>query len=368
MPASLPKSRREFISSTLGGLAAATCLPQARGQSTGSGSKKRLGVALVGLGSYAGGQLAPALELTDHCYLSGIVTGSPEKIPVWQQRYGIKDSNVYNYETMHRIADNPDIDVIYIVVPTGLHAKYSIIAANTGKHVWCEKPMAMNVQECRSIMDACNANGVRLAIGYRMQHEPNTREVISYAESHPFGPIESVRALACYAGSPPKSGWRANPEMGGGALYDMGVYSINATHYSTGLEPLRVNWARQTVPDRVDVTTEFELAFPNDITAYGKTSVVEPGNELHVDCAEGWYRLEPMQTYNGVRGRRSDGVLLDARVRSQQAIQMDDDALSILNDKPMLVPGMDGLRDIAIVKAIFESARAGSPVEIGATA
>ena len=97
--------------------------------------------------------MAPALQLTKHCELRGIVTGSPAKVPIWQEKYGISDTHVYNYENMHEIADNDDIDVVYIVVPTGLHAKYAVIAADAGKHVWCEKPMALDVAQCQSIIN-----------------------------------------------------------------------------------------------------------------------------------------------------------------------------------------------------------------------
>lgn len=354
-------SRRQFLQQTAtaaGAIAAAPLLSCTRPPSG------KLGVALVGLGSYAGGQLAPALQMTEHCQLTGIVTGSPEKIPIWQKRYGIKDKNVYSYDTMHKIAGNPDIDVIYIVVPTGLHAKYAIRAANAGKHVWCEKPMAMNVEECQAIIDACRQNKVKLSIGYRMQHEPNTQTVISYAQSMPYGPIESLRALAGYAGAGQGTGWRFQPEMGGGALYDMGVYPINGLRYATGLEPTRVLSAKRTVPNKVDVTTTFELTFPDGIKGYGKTSVAETMNLLRVDCAEGWYQLKPMQTYSGVRGRASDGTLLDKKVNDQQARQMDNDALAILEGRPVRVPGEDGLKDIRIVKAIIEADRSGQPVDL----
>ena len=120
--------------------------------------KDKIGVALLGLGSYATYQLAPALQQTKHAYLAGIVTGSPDKIPTWQKKYGIPDQNVYSYDNMHEIANNDDIDVVYIVTPTGTHAKFAIAAANTGKHVWCEKPMAMTVEECQSIINACTKN------------------------------------------------------------------------------------------------------------------------------------------------------------------------------------------------------------------
>lgn len=362
-------SRRRFLRQTAfaaGSLIAAPGLigcTAPSSSSSASDSKKRLGVALVGLGSYAGGQLAPGLQMTEHCYLSGIVTGSPSKIPVWQKRYGIPDKNVYSYETMHEIADNPDIDVIYIVVPPGLHAKYAIRAANTGKHVWCEKPMAMNVEECQAIIDACNQNGVKLSIGYRMQHEPNTQTVIQYAESKPYGEITAAEALAGYAGPSSGEGWRFEADMGGGALYDMGVYTINGLRYATGMEPLRVLSASRHVPDEVDLTTEFELEFPGGLRAYGRTSIVEHINRLRVDCADGWYKLEPMQSYSGVQGVTSDGQKLDLPIKDQQARQMDNDALAILNGEPMLVPGEEGLKDIRIVQAIMEAARTGAVAE-----
>jgi len=147
----------------------------------------KLGVALVGLGNYATNILAPALQLTEHCELRGIVTGSPKKIPVWQKKYDIPDANVYNYKTMYEIANNDDIDVVYIVLPNNMHAEYSIIGANAGKHVWCEKPMAMNVEECRAMIDAAEKNGVQLTIGYRMQHEPNTQTIIKYGKEETYG-------------------------------------------------------------------------------------------------------------------------------------------------------------------------------------
>ena len=293
---------------------------------------KPLGVALLGLGSYATGQLAPALQQTKYCRLTGIVTGSPHKIPAWQRRHGIPDGNVYSYETLPAIADNPDIDVVYIVVPTGLHAKYAIMAAEAGKHVFCEKPMAMTVKECDSIIGACKRNRVRLAIGYRMQHEPNTQTVIEFAKRHPYGPIKRVRALAGYGGKG-QSGWRYEQELGGGALYDMGVYSINGLRYATGLEPTRVRSASQTRAGEVDLTTEFELEFPGGIVGYGRTSFREDINLLRVDCKRGWYQLKPMQRYTGVQGRTSDGKQLNKAIDNQQAKQMDDDARAILEGK-----------------------------------
>ena len=329
---------------------------------------KPLGVALVGLGNYSETQLAPALRLTENCTLRGIVTGSPEKIEPWQQKYNIPDRNVYNYETLPSVADNDDIDVVYVVVPTSLHAKYSIMAAEAGKHVWCEKPMAMNVEECQAIIDACKANNVSLSIGHRMHHEPNTQTVMRWAEEKPYGPIQHIRAVAG-GYSADNSGWRMDPSMGGGALYDMGVYSINAIRYSSGEEPVRVVRARQwadrpEVFTRVDENTEFELELPSGYVAYGKASRFDDENRLRVEAQNGWYELEPMQSYTGVKGKTSDGKQLDQEIEDQQARQMDNEALAILEQRPPIVPGEDGLRDVRIVRAIIESAQSGEPVSL----
>lgn len=329
-------------------------------------SKKSLGVALVGLGSYSRGQIAPALQKTKYCHLAGIVTGTPSKIPEWISKYGIEDRNIYNYETMHEVANNDDIDVVYIVVPTALHSKYAIIAANAGKHVWCEKPMALNTIQCQEIIDACDKNEVRLCIGYRMLHEPNTQKLISNLDSKPFGAIESVIAESGYAGGG-GSGWRFEKSMGGGALYDMGVYSVNGLRYATGQDPISVLSARH-ITDRpqlfkeVDETTEFELEFANGIKAIGRTSVGRGINQLKIECTDGWYKCQPMQAYGGVTYTDNTGLQLPAINGQQQTLQMDDDALAIMNNTPELAPGIEGKKDIHIIEAIFKSAATGERV------
>lgn len=326
--------------------------------------KEKLGVALVGLGRYASGRLAPGLELTKHCELRGIVTGTPSKIPEWQERYGIPDQNVYNYETLHEVANNDDIDIVYIVTPPGVHARDTIVAAEAGKHVWCEKPMAMDPDECRGIINAADKSGVQLTIGYRMQHEPNTQTIIRYGKEGTYGAITGLQTGAGYSGAhrDPEN-WRRIAHLGGGALYDMGVYPINAARYATGLEPVAVSgrqWSeRNDMYSEVDEFTEFELEFPGGLTAKGETSFGKSSNYLNVECEEGWYRLEPMQSYSGVQGETSDGIQLPPDPNHQQARQMDNDALAIKENRAPIAPGEDGLADIRIVKAIMESSQKG---------
>ncbi|MDE3740437.1 Gfo/Idh/MocA family protein [Maribacter polysaccharolyticus] len=353
------ENRRSFLKKS-GMLLAASTLPTPI-FSTPS-TKDKLGVALVGLGYYSRDLLAPALQLTKHCELKGIVTGSPEKIPIWKRKYGLKDRNIYNYGNMHALANNDEIDVVYIVTPNTLHKPYAVIAAAAGKHVWCEKPMATTVADCQEMINVCAKNKVQLTIGYRMQHEPVTQKIIRWAKEKPYGTITDLYAEAGFRhGGHDRSHWKLYKELGGGAMFDMGVYPLNAVRYATGMEPLAVSATQPNSRPHIfkaDETTLFDLEFPEGITAQCKTTFAESINTLKVNCGEGWYQLRPFQSYGGVQGITSDGQRLQPFQGNQQSKQMDDDALAIKNKRPfdVLVPGTEGMKDIKVVEAIFESA------------
>src|SRR6056297_2588329 len=159
-------------------------------------NQNKLGVALVGLGGYSKGQLAPALLDTEYCYLAGIVTGTPSKEKEWMDKYNIPKQNVYNYENFDDIANNDAIDIVYVVLPNSMHADFSIRAARAGKHVICEKPMAISVEECDAIIEACKKAGVKLSVGYRMQSDPYTKEVKKYVAEKTFGDVKFVSSDA----------------------------------------------------------------------------------------------------------------------------------------------------------------------------
>jgi glucose-fructose oxidoreductase len=332
--------------------------------------KDRLGVALVGLGYYSTDLLAPALQQTKNCYLAGIVTGTPAKAEAWKKKYNIPDKNIYNYQTFDQIANNPDIDVVYVVLPPSLHKEYVIRAANAGKHVWCEKPMAISAGECRAMIDACKKNKRSLAIGYRLQHEPNTQEYSKLLKQRKLGKITKATCGAGYVENRTDH-WKQNKALGGGVLYDMGVYAIQGARLGTGMEPMGVMSAKtstrrpQIYKNGLDETTEATLAFPEGIMVDIKTSFGENINYLNVSCEKGEMKVSPYQAYAGVVADSPLGQINHAyNVPWQQAKQMDDDATSIMQSKTMLVPGEEGLRDIKIVEAIYKSAAIGKPVAI----
>ncbi|MEO7598814.1 MAG: Gfo/Idh/MocA family oxidoreductase [Opitutus sp.] len=330
--------------------------------------KDKLGVALVGLGYYSTDLLAPALQLTQKCQLVGVVSGTPSKVEMWQKRHSIPDANVYNYDNFDTIANNPAIDVIYIILPPSMHAEYTIRAAKAGKHVWCEKPMAPSVRECEAMIAACKANNVKLAIGYRLHHEPNTQAVTKFAKQQKYGKVLNATAEAGYRESRTDH-WKQKKAMGGGVMGDMGTYPLNALRYGTGMEPIAVtaqaSTTRPAIYTEVEETMHFELEFPGGVTGIGDVSFGKNMNKLHVTCANGWYELAPFQGYSGVQGTTSDGVVLNAKIPNQQAKQMDDDASAIMNNTPLLAPGEEGLKDTLVVEAIYRSVAAGQKVKVG---
>ncbi len=330
---------------------------------------KKLGVALVGLGGYSTGQLGPALQETKYCALTGVVTGTPAKEKKWADQYGIPQKNIYNYKNFDTMADNPDIDIIYVVLPNAMHAEYTIRAAQAGKHVICEKPMAMNVAECRQMIDACNKAGVKLSIGYRLHFEPYNLEIMRLGQQDVLGNPTFVTTEAGYMMGDNWDQWRLKKALAGtGALGNMGVYAIQGAIYSVGKNPLTVTAQEfKTKPEKfkeVDETVTMQFEFPGGTVANLQTSHNAQMNRLYAATEKGWFELSPFSPYNGIQGSTSQGPLNFPQV-NQQALQMDDFAYCVMNNKPTRVPGEMGMRDMQIIAAVLESIDTGKKVKLG---
>jgi glucose-fructose oxidoreductase len=331
---------------------------------------RKLGVALVGLGKYSTDQLGPALKLTQSCKLAGVVTGSPEKGRKWAADYGFPESNIYHYDTMSQMADNPDIDIVYVVTPNSLHAEHAIAAAKVGKHVICEKPLAVSTAECDLIIAACKDAGVKLGVGYRLHYEPSHIELKRRAKAAEFGPFNKMDGGFSFVLKGQQ--WRIEKALsGGGPLMDLGIYLIQSHFMAAGDRiPLAIT-ARELPKERPEVFKEVEEAiewrmeFPNGGIATAHTSYNKNRNEFRVDAERGWYQIAPAFGYKGQKAQFHKGPFEFAAPLSQQALQMDAFALHVRDDAPNLVPGEMGRRDLVIIEAIYTSAAAsGERVEL----
>ena len=325
--------------------------------------QKKLGIALIGLGYYSKDLLMPALEQTKNVKLVGLVTGTSAKAKQYGEKYNIPKENIYNYQNFDEIARNPAIDVVYIVLPNSMHKEFVIRAAKAGKHVICEKPMALNAAECREMINACKKAHVSLSIGYRLHYEPYTQRIMQMAKEQPYGPISIVQASAGFRMGNPTEQWKAKSLLGGGAIMDMGAYPLQAARYSTGLEPIAVT-AQQFNSDPkvfvgVDETTTFQLEFPNNIVANCLTTFATNVNHLTINAQKGEYGLRPFSEYDGLHGFLPNGQTFDFPAMNQQAAQMDAMCLSIMEKRPSPTTGEEGLRDMIIIDAMRESVKKG---------
>lgn len=354
-------TRRDFtktLSKGVGGAAMASSLPWATA-AKGKMDKKKLGIALVGLGGYSTYQLAPALQDTEHCYLAGIVTGTPRKEDIWARKYDIPKESIYNYSNFDSIRENKNVDVVYVVLPNSMHAEFSVRAAQAGKHVICEKPMGLNVKECDEIITACAEAGVKLGMGYRLHSEPYTQEIKRFVREETFGKVNTMISEAAYYSGGNPNQWRLNKALsGGGALMNMGCYAIQGLIYGSGENPISVtaqeSSTRPSYFKDTDETITAQFEFASGATGTMLTSHNQNANKLRVNCENGWYELDPASTYIPLAGRTSKGKL-SFKQQSQQKLQMDDFAKHILYGTPNLAPGEMGKRDMIIVEAIYAS-------------
>jgi predicted dehydrogenase len=363
-------ARREFLVQAAA-VAAAPFISTRVTRALAAASRKKLGFALCGLGNLSTNQIAPALQKTANCRLAGIITGTPAKAARWQAQYNISAANVYNYETMHRIADNADIDVVYVVTPNGLHLDNALVAAKAGKHVFCEKPMEISVERCQRMIDAVKAAGRVLGIGYRCRFEPHHLECMRLAHEKEFGAVKLIDAHFGFNIEP--SVWRLKRALsGGGPLMDVGIYCLQATRYLTGEEPVWVSaTTTQGDPARfseVEASVLWQTRFPGGAISHCGSSYTAAGlGYLRAIAEQGWFGLDPAFNYGGIRGLRSDGKVIELEPTDQFAVEMDNFAGCIMNKTPTRVPGEEGLRDVRIMTSIYESARTGKPVELRVT-
>lgn len=359
-------SRRNFIAHASKGALAVTIASGAAPfvlTSKAAEPVKKLGFALVGLGNLSTNQIAPALQKTKHCRLAGIVSGTPDKRTKWAAKYSIPEKNIYTYETFDKIKDNPDIDVIYVVLPNGMHAEYSVRAAQAGKHVLCEKPMEISVERCQQMIDACKKHNRLLAIGYRCQFVPHHLELMRICREKQFGALKLIEASFGFKIGDPNQ-WRLKQALaGGGALMDVGIYALQGARYAAGEEPVEIT-AFETKSDlqkfkEVDESILWNMKFPNGVLANCATTYNSNGlNRLFTGFENGWAELDPAYSYGGLKGRTSKGEM-DLPQLDHFAAEMDDFAQCVMENKRSKVSGEEGLQDVKIMTAIYESIRNG---------
>lgn len=352
-------NRRQAVKSTLGLGAAMLTMPHLYCDPLPT--DRKLGVALVGLGRYSTLQLGPALRQTKYCKLAGIVTGTTEKATKWAKDYDIPKKNIYNYDNFESIKDNPDIDIVYVVLPNFMHAEYTIKAAEAGKHVICEKPMGISVGECEQMIAACKKANRKLGMGYRLYYEPHHLKAIALSNDKTYGDYIFIEAGLGFSMADPKL-WRLQKaESGWGALGDLGLYAIQGCRRILKELPTKVTGQGYILrPDIFKDTYEvvtWQMQFPSGTVANCTTSYSAYVDRLYASGHNNqWLQLKPSFNAAGTALETSDNDSWDiSSLPYQQIAQMDDFAYCILNNKHHEASGEEGLIDIKIIEGIMES-------------
>ena len=329
---------------------------------------RRIRYAIVGLGHIAQVAVLPAFaHARSNSDVTALVSDDPVKLRQISKKYRIP--HTYTYKEYDQCLRDGHIDAVYIALPNHLHCEYAVRAAQAGIHVLCEKPMAVTEQECRRMIDAAEKAQVKLMVAYRLHLEEANMNTVQLARSGKLGNLRlfsSVFTMQVREGD-----IRLHKELGGGTLYDIGVYCINAARYLFRDNPTSVSaFAVQGENRRfkeVDEMTAALLHFPGDrlatfVCSFGAADV----SAYDLVGTKGLVRLDPAYEYVGSLKQQislnGKTKLREFPPRDQFAPELVYFSQCILNNTDPEPDGLEGLIDVQIVRALYRSVKSGKPV------
>lgn len=325
----------------------------------------KVGYAVIGLGRIAGHFMAGS-RATTNSRITALVSGHRDKADRIAAEYGIPSSAIYSYEDFERIAENKSVQAVYVALPNSMHAEYTQRAAKAGKHVLCEKPMATNVTECEEMITTCKAARVKLMIAYRCHYEPTNLKAVKLIRDGALGQVQAIQSA--FGFNIGKGEWRTSKKMaGGGPLFDVGIYSLNACRYLTGEEPKEIAAYASVIDhggrfNEVEENVAWTMQFPSGIVASCATTYGAPmDGYFRVHGSKGWLEVDSAFAYEGLllRGNFS-GTTLDepnpARDPSHFQAEAEHFSHCIQNGLEPTSPGEEGLRDLKYITQIYKSA------------
>lgn len=349
------------------------------------GQDGRLGIAIVGLGRLSLEEILPALGSSKRCKVTALVSGDRDKAKRVAAMYDVPESSIYDYQTFDQLRDNPHVHAVYIVLPNALHREFTVRAAQAGKHVLCEKPMATSVADCQAMIDACTAANRLLMIAYRIQYEPLNRQVMAWVRGESvLGKIKLIDMANCQNQSKDNvRQWRHVKALaGGGALPDIGLYCLNTARFLLGEEPVEVSASQYSSEgdarfDEVEEAMLWHMRFPSGVRVQCTCSYATfTSKRYRVLGDKGWADMDPAFAYQGLQLKRSriaedtDAFVapgieqISTKAKNQFALEMDHFAECVATNKKPWTPGEEGMQDQRIMEAIYESARIGKPVQL----
>jgi len=315
--------------------------------------KVRWGV--LGVAAIAVEKVIPAMQAGQWSTVHAIASRDPEKARQAARRLGIPRS----YGTYEELLADPDVEAVYNPLPNHLHVPWSILAAEKGKHVLCEKPVALSVAEARTLIEARDRTGVKIGEAFMVRTHPQwlrTREVV---RSGRLGAIRAVMGFFSYFNLDPAN-IRNVPEYGGGGLLDIGCYPIQVSRFVLGEEPRRVLGLVERDPEmKIDRLASAILDYPSAQAVFTCSTQVTPYQRMHFLGTQG--RLEVEIPFNAPPDRPCrifvNGDAEEFPVCDQYTIQGDLFSQAIRRGGEVPTPLEDSVRNLAVIEALFRSER-----------
>ncbi len=327
----------------------------------GPGARDRVRWGVLSTANIATEKVIPGLRRSPRSEVLGIASREPGRADAAAGRLGIPRA-YGSYEAM--LAD-PDIDAVYNPLPNHLHAAWTIAAARAGKHVLCEKPLALTAAEAQGMVDACREAGVLLMEAFMYRQHPSWVAVQELVGSGRIGTLQAVDSWFSYFNDDP-SNIRNQLEAGGGALYDIGCYSVNLSRMLFGSEPTRVRAAIRRDPTTgVDVLTSGILEFDSGIATFTCSTRTETDQRVHVYGTEGRISIEipfnippdrPTRVFVTAGGDPPVAPATETltfATADPYACEADRFADAVLDGTPLPVEPADAVANLRVIEALF---------------
>jgi xylose dehydrogenase (NAD/NADP) len=306
----------------------------------------------------------PAIQASSSSELVAVASRDVERA----QAFANEVSAPRWHASYEALLDDPGVDALYIPLPNSLHREWTVRGTRAGKHVLCEKPLALSAAECREMHAAAETNGVKLMEAFMYRFHPRTERVVSMVRAGEIGELRVVRSAFTFRLAR-RDDIRLDAALGGGALMDVGCYCVNVSRTVVGAEPVEAQAVATWTPSGVDAELTGVLRFEDGAVAHFDCALTTARRELfEVAGTEGWLGV-PSAFLPGTgdahihehRGRHAESVHTVPGA-DEYRIMVERFALSVLDDGPVPYPPEDAARNMRVIEALYRSARAsGAP-------
>ena len=230
---------------------------------------------ILGPGFISTRAIIPAIHKTSNSLIMAVASSNEQRAREVALRFGIERF----YAGYQSLLDDHDIDAVYIALPNHLHREWTIRAAEAGKHVLCEKPLAMNADECKEMITACNQANMLLMEAVMYRFHPRMRYLKQMLVARELGDVRFLHAAFSFNFNAPGN-YRAYKQFGGGALLDVGSYCVNAARWLIGSEPISLHAVSSFNQESIDLSTSAMLRFSEDVSAHMQSSFVAAEHQV----------------------------------------------------------------------------------------